>query len=823
MGNNASTPSSSASQSHLARAARASPRPRNISLPSTDDLRPHRTGSVAERRKKKNLDPVDVGGGGDASGTGGVKVRSGTGKGSDHAGSNSARSKASHDPATMARLPSLGGRRKGSDRVPVVDNEADADGEGSDEVDDPDVPRPGSGVGTLRGAMQGKAEHVVYGPRRVDDGTGFVASPAPGGMGKVVPIKSIPTVGNATTARSDAVARGEMRSGSRRDDAGLSPIGESNGSESDSRGRRRSTAPMDPDDTMHPDYRNSPRLTSEVLMSTESMPVLSSPKGEEPPSESPFTPAEGESSTSDQQLASSAALAPGKTVASTSSASTLHNSSSGQRLTPSQSRTFVTPTTSFAGAASSIFAPTSPFSPTSPHQIPSHLPSEADLLPPHSSTPVPPSTAPTETVLAPVVPTEALPLSAEAIPSGTSVIASPTHSKVSTPTGQVPSPAVLLPPTLFNAPVAAIPIPLLSVPSETIAQNLIAAAVDLGAGKDGVPTLIKWKNEDGQEPAKSSGKPPRGPKEVYVTGTFANGWKVKIELRKTDPTDFSALISLPPGPHRLKFIVDNEWKASKHLPVATDADGNLINYLQVNPVDSKLPANLWTAQPAGAGSQGPQPISSKDLHEAKTASQTDQSGRSVSVVSSAPPAAVPMAQPPQSAAKPREVARSVGGSGPIQWPGFFGLGGDDDGETGGPGEKGVYDEDDLATWTQEIPLELEQWGEWESERDQIEADWLNANPNPTSSTPGPVYPPQPPSAGVPPPTLPAQLEKGPLNHAAYVTMGSGDDNSILPKPDHSVINHLAASPIKGGFLSVGVTTRYKRKFVTIVYYKALAR
>ena len=41
--------------------------------------------------------------------------------------------------------------------------------------------------------------------------------------------------------------------------------------------------------------------------------------------------------------------------------------------------------------------------------------------------------------------------------------------------------------------------------------------------------------------------------------------------------DFSALISLPPGPHRLKFIVDKEWKASKHLQLATDADGNLIN------------------------------------------------------------------------------------------------------------------------------------------------------------------------------------------------------------------------------------------------------
>lgn len=89
-----------------------------------------------------------------------------------------------------------------------------------------------------------------------------------------------------------------------------------------------------------------------------------------------------------------------------------------------------------------------------------------------------------------------------------------------------------------------------------------------------------------------------------------------------------------------------------------------------------------------------------------------------------------------------------------------------------------------------------------------------------------------------PPSLPAQLEKGVLNATVLVAKGSGDDNSILPKPDHSVLNHLAASPIKGGLLSVGVTTRYRRKvschesalvssisdsltlqYVTTVYYK----
>ena len=116
-------------------------------------------------------------------------------------------------------------------------------------------------------------------------------------------------------------------------------------------------------------------------------------------------------------------------------------------------------------------------------------------------------------------------------------------------------------------------------------------------------------------------------------------------------------------------------------------------------------------------------------------------------------------------------------------------------------------------WSQQIPPELIEWGEWESIREAYEIALESSNPPPSSYQ----LPPAPISGGVPPPSLPAQLEKGPLNHAAYVTQGSGDDNSILPKPDHSVINHLAASPIKGGFLSVGVTTRYKRKVRSFVF------
>jgi hypothetical protein len=45
--------------------------------------------------------------------------------------------------------------------------------------------------------------------------------------------------------------------------------------------------------------------------------------------------------------------------------------------------------------------------------------------------------------------------------------------------------------------------------------------------------------------------------------------------------DFTVVLELPPGTHRLKFIVDDEWKCSNDMETATDPDGNLVNYLQV--------------------------------------------------------------------------------------------------------------------------------------------------------------------------------------------------------------------------------------------------
>ncbi|GAA5935976.1 hypothetical protein JCM3775_003548 [Rhodotorula graminis] len=819
MGNNPSTPQAPPGST---RSSRNSPRSRTVSLPSPADSpahaqqqhRPH-----SSRRRKPSIELPDV--------------------------------------QPSPQLP----RRKGSDRPPVVDEELDPD------------PPEGQG-GSLRGALQGKADHVVYGPRRQDDETTLLKTPP-----ALVPT---PTAAAAAAAAppppKPAAAMAIPGTGtprpSPRTPGGGGPGARDGSLTNAGMGAIGASPLMDPDDTTHPGFGASARLTSAVLMSTENMPVVGSP-----PSREDVPGALAQRSRALGAGGSTTMTDSGGSTASGPGGGAGYDTPDAARSGTDVRRVVPSPQTSFGGAASSILAP-SPSSTTAASYsssaatatpasaLPSHLPlpSHDELPMPHTASPSAPSAQPSDTVLAPVVPTDALPLASEAIPSGTSVIASPPGSGgPTTPTGgafaptdasgagadgvegagptyvahdgsRVPSPAVLLPPAVFNAPVAALPIPLLSVPSQTIAQSLMAAAVDLGAGEGGVPTLIKWRDEDGQEAADvSKGKAAKGPRGVFVTGTFAKGWKTKIELRKTDPSDFSALIMLPPGPHRLKFIVDDEWKASKHLPVATDADGNLINYLQVNPRNSKIPVNVWAPPPPPQQQPASGPASSSTI---KTSTATSAAATGVPV-----PTAVPTSAPVATSAvvasstttpattplgAPTSRAYVAGGSGyhnGVYWP----VGPDEEGDGAGGGASlaaaGVHDPaDDDHHWSQEIPAELVAWGEWEQQRDEIESAYYAAHPNgPDDGSTPPDFPPPPASAGVQPPTLPAQLEKGPLNHAAYVTQGSGDDNSILPKPDHSVINHLAASPIKGGFLSVGVTTRYKRKFVTIVYYKALNR
>ncbi|KAF0740253.1 hypothetical protein Ae201684P_016954 [Aphanomyces euteiches] len=67
-----------------------------------------------------------------------------------------------------------------------------------------------------------------------------------------------------------------------------------------------------------------------------------------------------------------------------------------------------------------------------------------------------------------------------------------------------------------------------------------------------------------------------------------------------------------------------------------------------------------------------------------------------------------------------------------------------------------------------------------------------------------------------PPPLPPHLRHIMLNKAPPSV-----DCRLLPVPQHVALNHLYSTAIKDGMIVLGITQRYKQKFVTTVYYSLM--
>ncbi|KAI9503993.1 hypothetical protein GGI25_000873 [Coemansia spiralis] len=66
-----------------------------------------------------------------------------------------------------------------------------------------------------------------------------------------------------------------------------------------------------------------------------------------------------------------------------------------------------------------------------------------------------------------------------------------------------------------------------------------------------------------------------------------------------------------------------------------------------------------------------------------------------------------------------------------------------------------------------------------------------------------------------PPLLPPHLNQVLLNNSEI----RRDDPSVLPVPNHVVLNHLYACSIKDNVMAVSSTSRYRGKYMTTIYYK----
>ncbi|KZO92722.1 carbohydrate-binding module family 48 protein [Calocera viscosa TUFC12733] len=144
--------------------------------------------------------------------------------------------------------------------------------------------------------------------------------------------------------------------------------------------------------------------------------------------------------------------------------------------------------------------------------------------------------------------------------------------------------------------------------------------------------------------------------------------------------------------------------------------------------------------------------------------------------------------------------------------------------TGSEEPSRVASRQNTPTLRQSVSAEDALGGRWDSNpRSDIITDaysplWTNVPPQilqQVASSPSARAPQLP-----PPPALPRHLERVILNAADRPGgQADGEDNSILPLPNHVVLNHLTASAIRGGVMAVGITGRYGSKLVTTIYYR----
>lgn len=267
---------------------------------------------------------------------------------------------------------------------------------------------------------------------------------------------------------------------------------------------------------------------------------------------------------------------------------------------------------------------------------------------------------------------------------------------------------------------------------------------------------------------------------------------------------FSVVLKLPVGTHRMRFVVDNELRCSDMLPAATDSMGNLVNYIEVG-------------------------------MELDVDTDTDELMEPLSRMSS-------------SANASRFINNDLGSGG------SSGSGGTSGGNVLQQAQEWSHQQEQQRQDYQhqnqnqnqnqhqyqhpnESQLKIPQDGDYEMiSNDDEEAAALNDGGYERFHEQPPVDPVYKLSSIIPsvftdpevmeqfvasdfvtPPQLPPHLESVILNSNS----NEKDNNSVLPIPNHVVLNHLVTTSIKHNVLAVASISRYSRKYVTQILYVPL--
>ncbi|GBE85126.1 carbohydrate-binding module family 48 protein [Sparassis crispa] len=344
-----------------------------------------------------------------------------------------------------------------------------------------------------------------------------------------------------------------------------------------------------------------------------------------------------------------------------------------------------------------------------------------------------------------------------------------------------------------------------------------------------------------------------GGKSVVLARAGDDNWQGRQPM-DFDPqlNQWFTYVPLLPGTHHLKFIVDDQWKTADEYPTASDdRDGSLANYVAVPFPAAISSPNVVPA--SGSGSCTTSPLASPHhshpnqfnsfWSDASSAAangvpgHTEGRGKAEAEwTTTIPPELVAAAAEEEtylaSADSPAPSHSSVGGGG-VPAPNIppapvlprhldklilnvrpaavtaptLGASERDRGRRGGrERERSRRDKDSRAR-----PSNLGMTSSAVQEDAEHPASLVLL---PVVTASGTDL-----TAGMPVPlSSPAGEAKG-AGTRLEATSGVADDASVLPVPSHVVLHHLSTSAIRNGVLAIANTTRYKKKYITTIYYK----
>lgn len=239
------------------------------------------------------------------------------------------------------------------------------------------------------------------------------------------------------------------------------------------------------------------------------------------------------------------------------------------------------------------------------------------------------------------------------------------------------------------------------------------------------------------------------------------------------------MLHLKLGTHRLKFIVDGEWRCSNELETALDVHGNLVNYIEVKAEGGVMDILGQTA------------VSAMSL----TASGRAATLRRASVQSGTECMQLRMCVYVYVSTL-LHVAHSC--TSPL-----------------------------VDDYCQDVPFYLASKpapSTTASSQDSVTRDaYLRSFQGGAASVPS--SPGQPSSAtrilSELSPLFPSQLDRIILNSHATPLAAVDYNQATLPVPNHVSLNHLFALSIKDGVMGVATTARFRKKYVSVVMYRPL--